>query len=668
MKKYVLSLIFCIIIILFSSCKQKTVNVTYINGDLEVTVSYSKNSNVKLDVLDDYTTTSNSSIITNESGVCLKNSLQVDEYHFVGWQQDDGSVIANIFEITEDIKLKAYYIVESKEAAIKYYFRTDEIDNLDEFKEEIIYSETYKIINPTNEGYIFAGWYLDSKLTKKAQSTIEIDSYEIYSLYAKWLVDKDYIINKQKKEAQVVIDLIDELEENVTIDNINKINEVNEIYNSLDKAVKNYVTNYDKLKRLVEKAKELSEVQNLLNDYQNINKNITASTPQDYELIKLVYNKLSSFSDELKAQINNIEEILSLYDAYVDEYKQYEEKAFAFDYEIARFPSYTYVYQNNNLKKLYDEYNNMDEKTKYYVACIGKVETLIKKADSNKDLIIYSDDKNKEVFKSKEELYEFFFTDFYYFIKHQYGNQPFIDANINSLQDFLKLGLDYYGTSSPLYGLGNAFGNYFLEKDPNGVIENQSKDYFFGFCYQNDMYKGLIEFFTTYFAYFRLDEKYANTSNRGADIYAESWAPTVDICKFFYFDEETLPAYQKTPRLLDCFINVYGVVYERNNTLYRRGYIFEGYYYDENYNEVADINNIDRNRKVYLKWKRDNEAIDLDKAAFVDVYIYNLSTEKAIVNDKTIGYIEHLYEKLSEKAKEYVKNYDAFVNIKSKYF
>ena len=185
MKKYVLSLIFCIIIILFSSCKQKTVNVTYINGDLEVTVSYSKNSNVKLDVLDDYTTTSNSSIITNESGVCLKNSLQVDEYHFVGWQQDDGSVIANIFEITEDIKLKAYYIVESKEAAIKYYFRTDEIDNLDEFKEEIIYSETYKIINPTKEGYIFAGWYLDSKLTKKAQSTIEIDSYEIYSLYAK---------------------------------------------------------------------------------------------------------------------------------------------------------------------------------------------------------------------------------------------------------------------------------------------------------------------------------------------------------------------------------------------------------------------------------------------------------------------------------------------------
>lgn len=142
----------------------------------------------------------------------------------------------------------------------------------------------------------------------------------------------------------------------------------------------------------------------------------------------------------------------------------------------------------------------------------------------------------------------------------------------------------------------------------------------------------------------------------------------VDICKFFYFDEETLPAYQKTPRLLDCFINAYGVVYERNNTLYRRGYIFEGYYYDENYNEVADINNIDRNRKVYLKWKRDNEAIDLDKAAFVDVYIYNLSTEKAIVNDKTIGYIEHLYEKLSEKAKEYVKNYDAFVNIKSKYF
>lgn len=50
------------------------------------------------------------------------------------------------------------------------------------------------------------------------------------------------------------------------------------------------------------------------------------------------------------------------------------------------------------------------------------------------------------------------------------------------------------------------------------------------------------------------------------------------------------------------------------------------------------------------------------------MYIYNLSTTKAIVNDETISYIDNLYQKLSEKAKEYVKNYDVFISIKSKCF
>ena len=121
------------------------------------------------------------------------------------------------------------------------------------------------------------------------------------------------------------------------------------------------------------------------------------------------------------------------------------------------------------------------------------------------------------------------------------------------MDDFVALACNFNGAgASNLYGIGNIAGRYMLEKDINGILENQPENTFFGYCYQNNMYEELLPFFIRFFAYWRIDEGYANSNNYGADIFAEGWAPTVDIAKFFYYDENT--SYVKTERMLDCFI------------------------------------------------------------------------------------------------------------------
>ena len=103
-----------------------------------------------------------------------------------------------------------------------------------------------------------------------------------------------------------------------------------------------------------------------------------------------------------------------------------------------------------------------------------------------------------------------------------------------------------------------------LERDVNGILENQTENGFFGFCYQNNLYQDLLPFFINFFAYWRIDEHYANLNNYGADIFAESWAPTVDIAKFFYYDEVT--SYVQTERMIDCLTNTASVVYDFNES------------------------------------------------------------------------------------------------------
>ena len=269
------------------------------------------------------------------------------------------------------------------------------------------------------------------------------------------------------------------------------------------------------------------------------------------------------------------------------------------------------------------------------------------------------------VYTSKQQFFEAFFTDFYYYICAYHGIDHLEDYNLYNVNDFVTLAGDFDGGgTSNLYGIGNAVGIYMIEKDVNGILANQSENGFFGFCYQNNLYQEILPFFINYFAFWRIDEKYANTSNYGADMFAEGWAPTVDIAKFFYYNETTSPV--KTERMIDCMTKIAGVVYDVENNPTLRGYIFEGWYDNPEFSgsPIYDVST-STSQKLYAKWNIDYIQIDNDQANMVDIYIYNLTTSKAVVNEVTVTYVFDMYNSLSNDAKLLVTKYNTLLEIKN---
>ena len=56
-----------------------------------------------------------------------------------------------------------------------------------------------------------------------------------------------------------------------------------------------------------------------------------------------------------------------------------------------------------------------------------------------------------------------------------------------------------------------------------------------------------------------------------------------------------------------------------------------------------------------------------DAANLVDVYIYNLTTSKAVVNKITVGYVKTMYDNLSRKGKTLVANYSTLEKYLNRY-
>ena len=55
------------------------------------------------------------------------------------------------------------------------------------------------------------------------------------------------------------------------------------------------------------------------------------------------------------------------------------------------------------------------------------------------------------------------------------------------------------------------------------------------------------------------------------------------------------------------------------------------------------------------------------KSNLVDIYIYNLTTTKAVVNSITVNYVQQMYNNLSKKGKTLVKNYSTLEELIAKY-
>lgn len=351
------------------------------------------------------------------------------------------------------------------------------------------------------------------------------------------------------------------------------------------------------------------------------------------------------------------------------------EAARVFDLRIAAIPSYAQADHAAQIKNLYAEYSTLPASFRWRLKITAKLETLhknLQKAEAA-PVVYHLATPNGSVYTDKDTLFRAFYTDFYYYIVAYHGTEQLKQYKIDNASDFLVLAKDFDGRDLPnLYAIGYIAGRYFLIYDTNGILDNQSDKGFLGFCRQNGLYEDLLPFLQRFFAYWRIDEGYANSTNPGADLFAEAWAPTVDIAKFFYYDENT--TYVKTDRTVDCFANVACVAYGFDGSdplpkLRLRGYVFEGWYTDADFTgePLTALPEDSQSIHLYAKWSPDKAQQDKDSAALVDVYIYNLTTDRARVTASTVGYVRAMYDALSPEAKALVTQYEILKSFCARY-
>lgn len=576
---------------------------------------------------------------------------------FVGWKNENGDVIteSNV-KVNKDETYVPVYTINTTTKTINlvnYGIDVKLQTNQD------IYTCTIPIID--DENYIFGGWFKNELFKGNSVEIIDSENFQDgITLYAKISPKPEYVEN-----------LINDLPNELTIYDIEEIEFAYETYQLLTYQEKQKITNYDKLKQAYSEIDNLKAANELYYQVLSIlEKEITADLKFELEILTQNLENIDVEVEKHLPEINYeklndiLQEANNLYNLYVQDAKEFDKK-------IAKIPLFVEQYYINEIKTLKDEYDKLNLNVRLLINAAPKLDTLCRnvlKIESQPVIYYYGTTKTNNVYQSKHQLFNAFFSDFYYYILAYHGSEHLKKNKINNVDDFVSLACNFNGAGvSNLYGIGNLAGRYMLEKDVNGILENQTDNAFFGFCYQNNLYQDLLPFFINFFAYWRIDEKYANTSNYGADIFAESWAPTVDIAKFFYYDENT--SYVKTDRMIDCLTNISSVVYnfDTNNSslpsLTLRGYIFDGWYDNPEFNglKLTVLDGI--TKKVYAKWIINQEDADKDAANLVDIYIYNLTTTKATVNEITVGYVKKMFDELSEKGKKLVQNYSTLEKL-----
>lgn len=585
----------------------------------------------------------------------IENTISI-----IGWEDESGVVIQDVsIKISQNQTYTPVYIIDQSSKTINLITNGVEVELN---PNQNIYICTLPTIN--NENYSFDGWYYNEMYKGEKVETLSPQQiYDGVTLYAKLTPKTEYVEK-----------LINNIPDKLTIYNIDDINNAYNTYQLLSYQDKQAISNYDKLKDAYNQIENLNKAADVYNSIIEIyGKEVTADLKNELDIAVESFEALEPALKEYWPEFN-IDELYDLVEKVNDLYELYIEDAKAFDKRIAQVPLFVEQYYIDEIKQLKQEYEELNPNIQMLLKTTSKLETLYQNVlniETQQVTYCYNTSKTNNVYESKQQLFTAFFSDFYYYIAAYHGLDHLKKNKLNNVDEFVSLACNFNGAgASNLYGIGNIAGRYMLEKDINGILANQTENGYFGFCYLNNLYQDVLPFFINFFAFWRIDERYANTSNYGADIFAESWAPTVDIAKFFYYDENT--SYVKTERMIDCLTNTASVAYGMGTTdlptLKLRGYKFEGWYDNPEY-KGSPITSINKNEKVnlYAKWTIDHDQIDKDEAALVDVYIYNLTTKPAVVNKTTVGYVEQMYNNLSQKGKELVENYSTLKKLIQQY-
>lgn len=608
-------------------------------------------------------------------------------YIFKGWYLDNELVTEIHSSIKKDITLTAKWEKQIKTYNITYNTENGYLpDDVPKTFPENIGLDTLPI--PTKEGYKFLGWYLDNELVEH----IDPNTNKHIILTAKWeYIPKIFTITYDLDGGTLPSDIVNNYTENIGLDSLPiplkagykflgwYLN--NEPINLISPNINKDITitaKWEYIPLVFGITYELdggylpSDVAS--NFTENIGLEILPTpTKDDYNFVGWMLD--GNIVNSINRNINKDIILIAVWEI------KYDVDAANNVINLINTLPYNTTYNDKiKIEYIYNSYNKLNSDTKTLVTNIDllseKLEVL-KSIENNNSEITYVLGNN--IYLSKHELFENFFSDFYTFIINNYGDTHLKENNISSISDFVSLACDFDGAGvSNLYGIGNLAGRYMLTKDINGILENQPDSTFFGYCYKNGLYKDLLPFFIRFFAYWRIDEGYAKESNYGADIFAESWAPTVDIAKFFYYTDET--SYVKTERMIDCFINTACVCYGDlptnfyegmilPNDLKLRGYVFEGWY-DNPYftgDKITTITDTSKKIILYAKWSIDQNQQEKDKAEIVDIYIYNLTTDPAVLSKKTVQYVRDMYDALSKDGQEQVEKYNTLIKYEEEF-
>lgn len=275
-------------------------------------------------------------------------------------------------------------------------------------------------------------------------------------------------------------------------------------------------------------------------------------------------------------------------------------------------------------------------------------------------------DLGDDVFESKNQFYEMFFTDYYHFLLLYYPN--ILDKiKVGSAEDFLAiLNKENFDNNDLWNKYTNILSeaNTFMVNNNNGLIKDQPTSTFVGYCYRNNMYIKELEFLQLYFGYWRLAEKTATRFNAYADFFSDRYTSLIDVYKFFYYDESSYETYW-SKEVHDAFVNPENVVkgftnrhvYKAGealpNMLTRRGYTFAGWYLNADFSGDRVYFVPNNNVTLYAKWVVDKEAMDKYDGEFVNMLLYNLSTTKADKSEGKVNSVKALYNALNSNAKKY---------------
>lgn len=605
-------------------------------------------------------------------------------------------------------------------------------------------TNSYEINTPINlptyekVGYIFEGWYKDINKTDGPYTTFQASTKIQVSFYAKWIsideidqaaaqpvidaidalpspitLDDEEDINnivasftalsdnaktkvtniatlneaietiillklteEESKLIKPVIDIINALPTSITLNDEQAVNEASQAFASLDEKLQEKVFNVAVLQHAVQEIDaQRGAVNAVINAILALNQDITLDDKQDINNARALYDDLTSVS---KTYITNYESLLNIETKLQELLNEIIDEV---TLGISILPSIITYNDKTKVDELVRKYEMLTAEQKASVLNYDTLEAavqVLRSIEENTTQITYCLGDN--VYESKTALFESFFTDFYYFILSQNGASHLRNNNIKTLDDFLNLASDMNGGgTTQMRGIGNIAGGYLLSRDLNGIAFDQPTNKFIGFCVKNGLYEDLIPFFIRFFAYWRIDEHYASLDNYGADFFAESWAPTVDIGKFFYYTEET--SYVKSDRMIDCFVNIAGVVYGdlpkyvTGSTLILptniklRGYKFMGWYNNPNFSGEPILTISENHGKVilYAKWEIDQAQKNKDDAELVDVYIYNLMPTPANPTKANVQKIRDMYNALSADARTLVTRYNTLVEYENKF-